>query len=154
MGRRCSSEPRRKSAESLGGGELRLCKRFRRDGHQTLIEDHTRLPYEREELAQFEAIECQWPLLFAYELVTACCEERWHEAWLWRTRLKEVSMEQGGLAPLPELYHMPLGTIDAKQRHPGSQTREVNRQCAAALGLEPLVARGAGAAWPPAPRPA
>jgi len=49
-------------------------KRFRRDGHQTVIEDVTRLHYEREELAQFEHIESEWPLFLAYELITACCE--------------------------------------------------------------------------------
>ena len=43
-------------------------KRFRRDGHQTVVEDHNRLHYEREELAQFEHIECEWPLFLAYEL--------------------------------------------------------------------------------------
>lgn len=47
-------------------------------------------------------------------------------------------MGQDGLALLPELYRVPLGTVEAKRRHPGSQ-----RQCAAALGSEPLVARGA-----------
>ena len=42
-----------------------------------MVEDVTRLHYEREELAQFEHIESEWPLFLAYELVTACCEGRW-----------------------------------------------------------------------------
>ncbi|EAQ75494.1 putative phosphorylase kinase [Synechococcus sp. WH 5701] len=66
---------RRKIRRDLGGAYG--YKRFRRDGHQTLVEDHERLHYEPEELAQFEGIECEWPLFFAYELITACCEERW-----------------------------------------------------------------------------
>jgi phosphorylase kinase alpha/beta subunit len=101
-------------------------KRFRRDGHQTVVEDHTRLHYEREELAQFEHIECEWPLFWAYELITACCEERWDEARQWRQRLAEVSLEQEGGALLPELYLVPEEAIEAERRQPGSQPRVAN----------------------------
>ncbi|MBM5793538.1 MAG: phosphorylase kinase [Cyanobacteria bacterium K_DeepCast_0m_m1_088] len=101
-------------------------KRFRRDGHQTLVEDHTRLHYEREELAQFEHIECEWPLFLAYELITACCEERWAEAWSWRERLRKLAVEVDGVALLPELYLVPKGSIEAERRLPGSQERQAN----------------------------
>jgi len=101
-------------------------KRFRRDGHQTVVEDHTRLHYEREELAQFEHIECEWPLFWAYELITACCEERWDEARQWRQRLAEVSLDQEEGALLPELYLVPEEAIEAERRQPGSQPRVAN----------------------------
>ncbi|MFO8238864.1 MAG: glycoside hydrolase family 15 protein [Prochlorococcaceae cyanobacterium] len=101
-------------------------KRFRRDGHQTVAEDHTRLHYEREELAQFEHIECEWPLFWAYELVTACCEERWDEARQWRQRLASVSLLVDGVALLPELYLVPEESLEAERRQPGSQPRVAN----------------------------
>jgi phosphorylase kinase alpha/beta subunit len=101
-------------------------KRFRRDGHQTVVEDHTRLHYEREELAQFEHIECEWPLFLAYELVTACCEERWSEAWSWRERLATLAVPVDGVALLPELYLVPERLIEAERRQPGSQRRIAN----------------------------
>ncbi len=101
-------------------------KRFRRDGHQTVVEDHTRLHYEREELAQFEHIECEWPLFWAYELITACCEERWDEARQWRQRLAEVSVPAEGGALLPELYLVPEKAIEAERQRPGSQQRIAN----------------------------
>ena len=101
-------------------------KRFRRDGHQTVVEDHTRLHYEREELAEFEHIECEWPLFWAYELITACCEERWEEARQWRQRLHEVSLEQAEGALLPELYLVPESAIAAERQQPGSQLRMAN----------------------------
>ncbi|MCP9927392.1 glycoside hydrolase family 15 protein [Cyanobium sp. CH-040] len=101
-------------------------KRFRRDGHQTVVEDHTRLHYEREELAQFEHIECEWPLFWAYELVTACCEERWDEARQWRQRLASVSLLVNGVALLPELYLVPEESVEAERRQPGSQPRVAN----------------------------
>ncbi len=101
-------------------------KRFRRDGHQTVVEDHTRLHYEREELAQFQHIECEWPLFWAYELVTACCEERWDEARQWRQRLASVSLMVDGVALLPELYLVPEESVEAERRQPGSQPRVAN----------------------------
>ena len=101
-------------------------KRFRRDGHQTVVEDHTRLHYEREELAQFEHIECEWPLFWAYELITACCEERWAEARQWRQKLAEVSVSVDGVPLLPELYLVPAEAIEAERQRPGSQPRIAN----------------------------
>ncbi len=47
------------------------CRRFLRDGHQTMLEDHGRLHYEPGELYEFENIESEWPLFFAYLLVDA-----------------------------------------------------------------------------------
>ncbi len=101
-------------------------KRFRRDGHQTVVEDHTRLHYEREELAQFEHLECEWPLFLSYELVTACCEERWGEAWSWRERLSKLAVDVDGEALLPELYLVPKESIAAERQRPGSQQRIAN----------------------------
>ncbi|KAK9761504.1 hypothetical protein K7432_013559, partial [Basidiobolus ranarum] len=42
------------------------CKRFLRDGHQSILEDTTRLYYNAHELEIFEHIECEWPLFFTY----------------------------------------------------------------------------------------
>jgi phosphorylase kinase alpha/beta subunit len=115
---------RDKIRSELGGAHG--YKRFRRDGHQTVVEDVTRLHYEREELAQFEHIECEWPLFLAYELITACCEERWEEARRWRQWLEELSVEVDGVALLPELYLVPEQAIAAERRNPGSQARIAN----------------------------
>ena len=115
---------RRKIRTELGGPYG--YKRFRRDGHQTVVEDHTRLHYEREELAQFEHIECEWPLFLAYELITACCEERWSEAWQWRERLKHVAVDVDGVELLPELYVVPKEAVEAERLNPGSQQRVPN----------------------------
>jgi phosphorylase kinase alpha/beta subunit len=115
---------RRKIRAELGGAYG--YKRFRRDGHQTVVEDHTRLHYEREELAQFEHIECEWPLFWAFELITACCEGRWEEARQWRQRLASVSMLVDGQPLLPELYLVPDQSVEAERRQPGSQPRQAN----------------------------
>ncbi|MCP9775816.1 phosphorylase kinase [Cyanobium sp. WAJ14-Wanaka] len=115
---------RRKIRAELGGAYG--YKRFRRDGHQTVVEDHGRLHYEREELAAFEHIECEWPLFWAYELITACCEERWEEARQWRQKLTTVSVNVQGVSLLPELYLVPEIGLAAERRQPGSQPRQAN----------------------------
>ncbi|MEI8250146.1 MAG: glycoside hydrolase family 15 protein [Synechococcus sp. ELA057] len=115
---------RQKIRQDLGGGYG--YKRFRRDGHQTVVEDVTRLHYEREELAQFEHIECEWPLFLAFELVTACIEERWEEARAFRERLTAVAVISDGVELYPELYLVPAEAIDAERKQPGSQPRQAN----------------------------
>ncbi|KAI8849362.1 glycosyl hydrolases family 15-domain-containing protein [Chytridium lagenaria] len=44
-------------------------KRFLRDGHQTVLEDTSRLHYDPHELRIFEGIECEWPLFFTYMIL-------------------------------------------------------------------------------------
>ena len=100
--------------------------RFRRDGHQTVVEDSTRLHYEPEELACFEGIECQWPLFLAFELVTACMEERWQQAEDLDQRLQQLAVQRGEDWLLPELYRVPASAVAAERQAPGSQPREPN----------------------------
>ena len=101
-------------------------KRFLRDGHQTVVEDVSRLHYERDELATFEGIESEWPLFLAYELLTACCEGRWDDARHWQERLKPLAVEQNGEQLYPELYVVPQEALDAERDQPGSQQRHAN----------------------------
>ena len=115
---------RSKIRSELGGAHG--YKRFRRDGHQCVNEDVTRLHYEREELAQFEHIECEWPLFLAFELITACCEERWDEARRFRSRLSGLAVQVDGVELYPELYLVPEEAIEAERRQPGSQPRLAN----------------------------
>ena len=101
-------------------------KRFLRDGHQTAVEDVSRLHYEPEELAEFEGIESEWPLFLAFELVTSCCEERWEDARGWNSQLRALAVERDGEALYPELYRVPDQRVEAERRQPGSQPREAN----------------------------
>ncbi len=102
------------------------CKRFLRDGHQTVIEDATRLHYEPWEMRQFEHIECEWPLFFTYLLLDGlfrrdekCVED-------YSARLEELMVERGGLRLLPELYYVPQEGIEAERKAPHSQARRPN----------------------------
>ncbi|WP_041426298.1 glycoside hydrolase family 15 protein [Synechococcus sp. CC9311] len=101
-------------------------KRFRRDGHQTVIEDVSRLHYERAELVNFEGVESEWPLFLAYEQLTACCEKRWTDAHYWQERLKILQVECHGQQLYPELYLVPDSAVELERRAPGSQQRLAN----------------------------
>jgi phosphorylase kinase alpha/beta subunit len=102
------------------------CKRFLRDGHQTAIEDGTRLHYEPWELQAFEHIECEWPLFFSYLYLDALFRGETTEIAKYRELLKSVAVEQQGYWLLPELYIVPKARIAAEKQQPQSQTRLPN----------------------------
>ncbi|MCD6212615.1 MAG: glycoside hydrolase family 15 protein [Sulfurovum sp.] len=102
------------------------CKRFLLDGHQSSIEDESRLHYEPSELREFEHIESEWPLFFTYLLLDALMREDAEEVKYWRKKLQPLFVEQNGQNLLPELYIVPEELIDAERQNPGSQTRIPN----------------------------
>lgn len=102
------------------------CKRFLLDGHQSVLEDTSRLHYEPEELRQFEAIESEWPLFFTYLLLDALMRGDREAADAWRTRLEPLFVEVDGERLLPELYIVPEALIAAEKANPGSQPRIAN----------------------------
>jgi phosphorylase kinase alpha/beta subunit len=102
------------------------CKRFLRDGHQTVVEDHSRLHYEPGELARFEHIESEWPLFFCYQLLDAVLRGDDASAQDYRNRLEGLLQERDGLMLLPELYLVPSYFVDAERANPGSQSRVPN----------------------------
>lgn len=103
------------------------CKRFLRDGHQTVIEDVTRLHYEPWELKKFEHIECEWPLFFTYLLLDALFSGDAARAEDYRCRLDRLTVEKNGLPLLPELYYLPEEYLDAERETPHSQPRQPNQ---------------------------
>lgn len=102
------------------------CKRFLLDGHQSVLEDVTRLHYEPSELREFEHIESEWPLFFVYLLLDALMREDTDAIKQWKEKLQPLFVEQSGLQLLPELYIVPKELIDAEKLEPGSQTRIPN----------------------------
>ncbi|MGB7445147.1 MAG: glycoside hydrolase family 15 protein [Coleofasciculaceae cyanobacterium] len=102
------------------------CKRFLRDGHQTVLEDTTRLHYEPQELRRFEHIECEWPLFFSYLALDGLFQGDSKQASNYLGRLETVLVEQNGLRLLPELYFVPEEKIEAERKNPHSQRRKPN----------------------------
>lgn len=102
------------------------CKRFLRDGHQTVIEDSSRSHYEPFELKQFEHLECEWPLFFAYLLLDAVFRGDREAIQGYRRKLQNVSIQRDGVSLLPEVYYVPEETLEAERQTPQSQTRLPN----------------------------
>ncbi|CCE22395.1 glycoside hydrolase family 15 protein [Methylotuvimicrobium alcaliphilum] len=102
------------------------CKRFLLDGHQTELEDPSRLHYEPHELKQFMDIECEWPLFFCYLLLNNLYAGNNNEAAQYRAKLDALLVEQNGRQLLPELYIVPKEAIDAEKANPNSQDRIPN----------------------------
>ncbi|MEX2321635.1 MAG: glycoside hydrolase family 15 protein, partial [Saccharospirillum sp.] len=102
------------------------CKRFLLDGHQTVLEDHNRLHYEPEELRNFENIESEWPLFFAFLYLDALFAGDMKRSDDYRKKLDKLRVEKDGLWLLPELYYVDQDHIDAERADPGSQPRVAN----------------------------
>lgn len=102
------------------------CKRFLLDGHQSALEDATRLHYEPAELREFEHIESEWPLFFTYLLLDALMRDDSKDIAHWRQKLQPLFVEQDGQQLLPELYIVPKELIAAEKLDPGSQKRIPN----------------------------
>ncbi|MBD0268729.1 MAG: glycoside hydrolase family 15 protein [Cyanobacteria bacterium Co-bin8] len=102
------------------------CKRFLRDGHQTISEDITRLHYEREELQQFEHIECEWPLFFTYLWIDSLFLNNPQQIEFYEERLKALTVDRDGVGLLPELYYVPADSLEAERLSPSSQARLPN----------------------------
>ena len=98
------------------------CKRFLRDGHQTAIEDASRLHYEPWELKEFEHIECEWPLFFTYLFLDALFRGDRPTAENYYQKLQPLLINN----LLPELYFVPPEAIAAERQHPQSQARQAN----------------------------
>lgn len=102
------------------------CKRFMRDGHQTVLEDTHRLHYEPWELKQFENIECEWPLFFTYLVLDGLFRGDRQQVQYYQEQLESLLVERDGLRLLPELYCVPAESVRAEQLNPHSQKRLPN----------------------------
>ncbi|MBW4478119.1 MAG: glycoside hydrolase family 15 protein [Tolypothrix brevis GSE-NOS-MK-07-07A] len=102
------------------------CKRFLRDGHQTVLEDSHRLHYEPWELKQFEHIECEWPLFFTYLLLDGLFRRDQEQVNKYQASLESLLFERDGLLLLPEVYYVPEADVEAERLTPQSQPRLPN----------------------------
>jgi phosphorylase kinase alpha/beta subunit len=102
------------------------CKRFLRDGHQTVLEDTHRLHYEPGELKQFENIECEWPLFFTYLVLDGLFRGQQEQVKKYQTLLEPLLVEIDGIKFLPELYYVPAENVEAEKLAPQTQSRLPN----------------------------
>ena len=102
------------------------CKRFLRDGHQTVIEDEESLHYEPEELEQFANIESEWPLFFTYQLINHWFAGKTEAAEQLNQQLMALAVIHDDQRLLPELYYVTEADIDNERSNPGSSERVAN----------------------------
>ncbi|MCP8898507.1 glycoside hydrolase family 15 protein [Gilvimarinus xylanilyticus] len=102
------------------------CKRFLWDGHQTAIEESSRLYYEHSELATFEHIESEWPLFYCFLYLNALFDELDTTANHYRRKIESLMVSKDGVGLIPELYYLPRENIAAEKKKPRSQARLPN----------------------------
>ncbi|WP_339615185.1 glycoside hydrolase family 15 protein [uncultured Gilvimarinus sp.] len=102
------------------------CKRFLWDGHQTAIEENSRLYYEHSELAEFEHIESEWPLFYTYLYINALFDELGTTAAHYRKKIESLMVTKDGIGLIPELYYLEQEHVAAEKKQPRSQPRQPN----------------------------
>lgn len=100
--------------------------RFLKDGHQTPVEETTRLHYEPGELERFAGIESQWPLFIAFEALDAAARGADQAAKQALNRLTRVSVLGPSWPLMPEMYLLEREQAGAEKEAPGSQPRLPN----------------------------
>ncbi|CAI5445547.1 unnamed protein product [Caenorhabditis angaria] len=100
------------------------CRRFMRDGYKTVLEDSSRLYYNKSELQQFENIECEWPLFLCYLILDAMYSKDDDAVEMyWKQLNKTLVANEEGFRLIPELYVVSRENVAAEKLHPGSQIR-------------------------------
>ena len=116
-------------------------KRFLRDGHQTVIEDITRLHYEPWELKQFEHIECEWPLFFTFLMLDCIYRHDDEGACDYRARLEALTVDRDGIGLLPKTASLYLARGVLYVQLADYEKAEALMRTTVAK-LEPMVAKG------------
>ncbi|GMS89003.1 hypothetical protein PENTCL1PPCAC_11178 [Pristionchus entomophagus] len=100
------------------------CKRFLRDGYKTVLEDPSRLYYNKSELQQFEDIECEWPVFVCFLLLDAMYRKDESDVERYWRQLDEVLVVcPQGFRYVPELYKVERENVSGEKAHRGSQPR-------------------------------
>jgi phosphorylase kinase alpha/beta subunit len=100
------------------------CRRFLRDGYQTVKEDPSRLYYLPAELKKFENIECEWPLFFAFLVINGVFSSSLQQIAKFSEMLDKVVVhDERELPHIPELYYVPVDKVEEEYRRPHSQER-------------------------------
>ncbi|RKO84684.1 family 15 glycoside hydrolase, partial [Blyttiomyces helicus] len=125
------------------GGQYGM-KRFLRDGHQTALEDTSRLHYDPHELNIFAGIESEWPLFFTYMILDGLFREDYAQVAEYRAKLEPLLVDSDTISNfskrsgspdaayppvmrlVPELFKVPRESVDGEKNAPGSQIRTPN----------------------------
>lgn len=101
-------------------------KRFTRDGYATVLE--TNALYAQGELSKFRGIESEWPMFFAYQVITACFEGQMERAEQFSEAMEPLLVHPVSekYPWLPKFYFVPEGSLDEEREKPGSQARRSN----------------------------
>lgn len=95
-------------------------KRFLRDGHQTVLEDTTRLHYDLNELKIFENIESEWPLFFTYLVLEGLFTGDLKQAEEYQRKLEPLIIDSVTMQPI--VPHSPVA-LASPISSPGSVPR-------------------------------
>lgn len=128
--------------KKLGG--IYGCKRFLRDGHQTAVEDTSRLHYDAHELKIFENIESEWPLFFTYFILDGLFTDNRDQVEEYRALLQPLLVDSSNLNVFRQAHRDSNVSVADSDHNPesGQQTELAQSHRRGSLSLSRSVSPG------------
>ncbi|GAB1599348.1 phosphorylase b kinase regulatory subunit beta-like [Argonauta hians] len=95
-------------------------KRYLRDGYKTVLEDETRKHYKPAEIKNFDGIECEWPMFYAYLMIESAFKGNKAKVEEYYATLKPLLKNTGYGYLIPKYYYVPMENIENEIKNPGS----------------------------------
>ncbi|CAE1244331.1 PHKA_B [Acanthosepion pharaonis] len=96
-------------------------KRFLRDGFKTVLEDPTRKQYFPAEIKNFDGIECEWPMFFAYLMIDSEFSGSKEDVETFYKLLTPLLKDSEYGPLIPKYYYVPKENIQQEQKNPGRE---------------------------------
>ncbi|KAL1514297.1 hypothetical protein ABEB36_003576 [Hypothenemus hampei] len=101
-------------------------KRFTRDGFKTVLEDPTQKYYKKEELKNFEGIECEWPLFYIFMIIDGVFKNLPDQITEYQELLKKrIFLDHNDDPVIPMYYYVAQDCLAKERSTPGSTHRKM-----------------------------
>eukprot|EP00094_Tigriopus_californicus_P001874 TCALIF_01806-PB protein Name:"Similar to CG8475 Probable phosphorylase b kinase regulatory subunit beta (Drosophila melanogaster)" AED:0.09 eAED:0.09 QI:765/1/1/1/0.81/0.82/17/82/1165 len=99
-------------------------KRFSRDGFGTVLEDPNKRFYEDGKVQEFDHVECEWPMFFAFMVIDGVFKNNNAQVDKYQDLMrKRLAYNDKGDPVLPKYFYVPHSAMEDERANPGSQHR-------------------------------
>uniref|UniRef100_A0AAR5P2Q4 Phosphorylase b kinase regulatory subunit n=1 Tax=Dendroctonus ponderosae TaxID=77166 RepID=A0AAR5P2Q4_DENPD len=101
-------------------------KRFIRDGFRSVLEDPTQKFYKKEDLKNFENIECEWPLFYIFMIIDGVFKNLPDQISEYQDLLKKrIFLDHNEDPVIPMYYYVTEELLEKERMEPGSTQRKM-----------------------------
>lgn len=94
-------------------------KRFLRDGYGTCLEDKEKKYYKTSDVKNFDGIECEWPMFYAYLAIDSIYKGDLEKAHEYMNLLRPLLIDSDSGPLVPKYYFVPKDLVELEKKNPG-----------------------------------